>query len=80
MLRNSVRLSAIRINPAQRYAYSTLGDKAKKVGDAISEGLGKAKESVNKGTADANAKIDDLKEHAKDKLHEGARKVKKDTE
>ena len=70
---------AARSRPAV-YQYSTLGDKAKKVGDKVGEAAQAAKEKFNKATADANAQADDLKADANAKADELKKKAKSQAE
>jgi ElaB/YqjD/DUF883 family membrane-anchored ribosome-binding protein len=48
--------------PVSIASYSTLGDKAKKVGDKIDETLQKGKEVLNGAAADVNEKAEETKQ------------------
>ena len=72
-------LAAANARPAV-YQYSTLGEKAKKVGDKVGEAAQAAKEKFNKATADVNAKTDDLKSDANAKAEDLKKKAKEQAE
>lgn len=82
MLTRTTRYALYRtslVGTISKQHYSALGDAAKKAGDKIDETLQKGKEAFNKSTADANAKADELKEKAKDKVDDAADAVKEKT-
>lgn len=75
MLTRNIRYCA---TATSRYRnYSTLGDKAKKVGDSISEGIENLKNKTDNALKQSSDKGEELKDQADDLASKAKSKVKK---